>query len=357
MTNDRAPRAPLVALSIVLSALLSACPEDGPAAQAQGGNKPSAGGSTDPSGKERQGSPSSSPWEGPSYGSAFGDQWYDGQAELAGYTLTFPRYGELRTDGTAVAIFVSEHFLNEARVKANQASDDTVPVLKLNLVLDFQTGIYDYNLMTSAFVATKPVNGLPAGAPTKVSFSSQEWCGHVYHQSLFDASGVRDTQHSYFEGEADERRELEHPSGGFSEDALLLWARGIAGPALEPGATAELPLYRSLEIQRLQHVPAAWDSATLERHEGTERVEVPAGEFEVERRTAEVKARGDGPDRTWTFYVEASRPHRIVRFTRDDGLDARMTGAERMPYWKLNGKGQAERLQALGLSRRPPRTP
>ena len=47
-------------------------------------------------------------------------------------------------------------------------------MLKLNSVRDFQTGIYHYNVMTSVFAR------VAAGWPiAKVSFSSQEWCGHV----------------------------------------------------------------------------------------------------------------------------------------------------------------------------------
>ena len=39
------------------------------------------------------------------------------------------------------------------RARFNSIPAGTVPVMKLNLVEDFQTGIYDYNLMTSTFVA------------------------------------------------------------------------------------------------------------------------------------------------------------------------------------------------------------
>ena len=138
----------------------------------------------------------------PRFGGTFWKHWGDGQAELAGYDLTYPRYGELRR-GTAVAIFVTETFSNELRVKADpgkHSRSDQFPVMKLNLIHDFPTGLYDYNMMTSAFVALKPVNGRPAGWPTKVSFSSQEWCGHVYQQLLFDKNKVRHQVHSYFDG-------------------------------------------------------------------------------------------------------------------------------------------------------------
>src|SRR5512142_2190543 len=70
--------------------------------------------------------------------------WGDGKAELDGYALVEPRYGQLR-EGTAVAIFVTEDFSDALRVKADPGKhpkSDVVPVMKVNLVRDFQTGIY-----------------------------------------------------------------------------------------------------------------------------------------------------------------------------------------------------------------------
>ena len=48
---------------------------------------------------------------------AFWAHWGDGKAELNGYRLTQPRYGELRK-GTVVHVYVTEPFSHEARVKA-----------------------------------------------------------------------------------------------------------------------------------------------------------------------------------------------------------------------------------------------
>lgn len=105
----------------------------------------------------------------------FWSDWGDGQAEISAYELTYPRYGALRS-GVAVAIFVTEPFSYEARVKADpgkHAPGDVFPVIKLNLVQDFQTGIYDYNEQTSSYLSLRSLNS-PAATSTKVSFSSQE---------------------------------------------------------------------------------------------------------------------------------------------------------------------------------------
>src|SRR3989454_8081465 len=129
----------------------------------------------------------------PSYDQAFWSTWGDGQAELAGYDLSIPRYNQPRR-GVAITIFVTETFSNSARVKADPGKhppSDEFPVMKLNLVKDYQTGVYDYNEMTSSFVALQPVNGRAARSPTKTSVSRQEGGGDPYHQLLVDPKSIR----------------------------------------------------------------------------------------------------------------------------------------------------------------------
>ncbi|MCA9753647.1 MAG: hypothetical protein KC591_15740 [Gemmatimonadetes bacterium] len=289
-----------------------------------------------------------------SFGDDFWAHWGDGRAELASYDLVFPRYGELR-QGTAVAIFVTETFSDEARVKADPGvhpASDEFPVMKLNLVRDFATGLYDYNLMTSAFYAVTPFRGRPAGSPMKVSFSAQEWCGHAYHQLLPMEETIRSTSHSYFDREADRDVELSYPGDAVLEDGLFHWARGFAAPAVEPGAKVVVPLLRSLDHARLVHRPPTWTKATLTVGRKVRTVEVPAGSFEVREHRAEIV---DGP--TWTFLVESNPPHRIVSFENTEGQAGQLVGTERLPYWEMNGNSYSDAVEDLGLHARPPRTP
>ena len=295
----------------------------------------------------------------PEFPGPFWDYWSDGQAELAGYDLTIPRYRELRR-GTAVAIFVTETFSDTVRVKADQgkhAAADEFPVMKLNLVEDFPAGIYDYNVMLSSFVALEAVNARSAGLLTKASFSSQEWCGHVYSQLLFDPRRIRHTLHSYFDGEQDQHNALPYPENGISEDALWFWARGFAAPKLEPGESARVPLLMSLQESRFTHRPVAWRAGTLSRSSATEEVSVPAGDFTVEKWVAALDPASGGVQRSRTFYVEQAEPHRIVRWESSDGEVAQMIAGERLQYWRMNGNDYAAAVEKLGLSRRPPRTP
>ena len=303
-------------------------------------------------GEDGAGGAGSRSWASPDYGSAFAETWRDGKAELAGYDLTYPRYGELRR-GTAVAVTVTEPFNGEKRVKADAAGEGTYEVVKLNLAEDFQTGVYDYNLMTSVFVATESANGLPAGSATKVSFSAQEWCGQVYQHAWFGRPGrarpgVRLVWHSYFEQEADGTALMDHPAGGIAEDALMLWARGLAGPGLEAGAGARWPVFRSLAVQRLGHVGPAWVEAALSRDAETARVRTPAGEFGCDVYRAEVEGR------EYAFYVDTAEggDRRVVKVTRSDGYELVLRGVERLPYWRLNGNADEGQLEEFGVSRR-----
>ena len=289
----------------------------------------------------------------PSFDDAFWKHWGDGQAEVASYTLIYPRYGAPRA-GSAVAIFVTETFSLRERVKSESercCADHEAPVIKLNLVRDFPTGIYDYNLMTSAFVLLQARGEARAGDPTKVSFSSQEWCGHVYHHVLFDDDRVRSTSHSYFEGEADRQESLPRPEGGVSEDALWLWARGLSGPVLRPGEEARVPVLVSLARVRLQHVPLQWAHATLRRAAAPESIEVPGGTFESDVLSATFD------DRAITFWVDRAAPRRIVRWVTSEGERAELVAVERLAYWRMNDPSGVGQLKRIGLEPRPPRTP
>jgi hypothetical protein len=298
--------------------------------------------------------PVAAPADAPVFGDAFWKFWGDGRAELAGYDLVFRRYGELRK-GVAVTIFVTETFSNSLRVKSDPGKhpkSDEFPVLKLNLVEDFSTGIYDYNLMTSAFVALTPVNGRPAGSLTKVSFSSQEWCGNVYAHLLFDAAQARLTSHSYFDGEADQSRTMPVPTNALSGDALLLWARGLAAPWLAPGERRTVAFLRSLETARLEHRPVEMLRATLSRAAAPSRASVPAGTFDIELRHVEIEGGA-----AWTIAVEAAEPHRIIEWEASEGQKASLLGSDRLAYWKLNAPGGESALAKLGLTPRAARMP
>ena len=295
---------------------------------------------------------------------AFWAYWGDGKAELAGYSLRISRYGQLR-DGSLVLIFVTEDFSDSARVKADPGkhpAGDVFPAMKLNAVRRFQTGIYEYSTMTSVFVRADGLGALPTagagmGKPpvlSKVSFSSQEWCGHVFHQVLprVDSGALRlfSQSHSYFDGEADDQRTLSWSADALSEDELPLRLRRYAGrpESLPAGTSRSVPLLSSLLRVRLGHQPLSIESATVEHlPERTTLVTLagsfPARSYVVKRKSGE----------TTTYFVEEAVPHRLLGYrTIQSGAiveEALLRGSTRLPYWQLNHRGNEAYLKQLGL--------
>jgi len=171
----------------------------------------------------------------------FKDYWYASEAEITSYKLEQARYGEIR-EGKAVLIYVTEDFLPNKQVKADNYSANNIPVLKLNSTKKFNTGIYPYSIMQSTFY---PVSNNKHAI--KVSSSMQEWCGHVYTQ-LNNKNDFEIMSHSYFEGEADQNLKL--------EKAVLeneLWTQLRINPKSLP--TGDINLIPSFEYLRLRHKP------------------------------------------------------------------------------------------------------
>lgn len=277
----------------------------------------------------------------PALADEFWAHWGDGQAEMNGYRLVQPRYGAKRT-GTAILIFVTEDMSDTLRVKADPGKHpkaDVYPVMKLNAIRDFQTGIYDYNVMTSTFARVSP--GWPVA---KISFSSQEWCGHVYHQLLPRGGRVAGTYHSYFDGEADGVDDLDLPKDGVFEDMLPILLRGWGMYYLKAGETRTVPFLPSLLRARLEHRPLAWGKAKITRAREATTLAVPAGSFQVETWTV---AQEGGPTATYQF--ESPSPHRLVRWSVDTGEEGLLLRSARLAYWKLNAPGGEKYLKELGL--------
>jgi hypothetical protein len=260
--------------------------------------------------------------------------WNDGRADVAGYELVQPRYGDAR-HGTVVLIWVREDFSESARVKADPGvhpREDVFSVLKLNVVKAFQTGIYRYNLMTSAFTRFEG-----KGPPTKIVFSNQEWCGVVFQELLFDAKQIRSKRFSYFDREADAEEKLEQPSGGVTVDTMPTLVRSIHGELLKQGSSIELPVLPSLERTRLMHRKLAWHTGRLSRSIPSKRG--------IETWTLDV---GDGDRYEWD--VEVAEPRRLVEWRGPEGERGILRGSKRLQYWMLNREGDERVLSEIGLN-------
>lgn len=192
----------------------------------------------------------------------FKDYWYNGEAEITSYKLEQARYGEMR-EGSAVLVFVTEDFLPEVQVKADNYSKTNIPVLKLNATKNFNTGIYPYSIMQSTFYPV--ANNQHA---LKASASIQEWCGHVYAQ-LNNRDKFEITAHSYFQGEADQNFSIEKT---WTENELFTKLR-IDPSSLPTGDISILP---SLEFTRLRHAEIKAYDAYAVLKDGTYMISYPA---------------------------------------------------------------------------------
>jgi hypothetical protein len=128
------------------------------------------------------------------------------------------------------------------------------------------------------------------------------------------------------------------------------------------GSTVAVQLRLGLIDQRLAHRPRQYLPARLTRAAEVEPVVVPAGRFDARRFEVAVDdpacgsaqgIAGDGTVCRQTYWVEEAEPHRIVRWTRDNGEEAALTGSIRSAYWQQHGEGDEDLRLQLGLPRLP----
>ena len=242
----------------------------------------------------------------------FKTYWYAGTAEITSYKLLQERYGELRM-GTAVNIYVTEDFLPKEHVKADTPAQENIPVLKLNQIKEFVTGIYPYSIMTSTFTPTSSKNNA-----IKISHSMQEWCGQVYAQ-LNNRDDFHIQSHSYFEGEADQEFILK--KSWLESD---LWNLIRINPEELPAG--DFNMVPSFEFFSMSH-------NKMEAHEASAGVTVGDSISNYEVTYPFLK-------RKLKIYFSSAFPHTIERWeeTHANGL---VTSAEKMKriksaYWKQN---------------------
>ena len=200
----------------------------------------------------------------PAAGQDFYAHWGDGRAELSSYRIDQPRYGESR-EAYGVMIFVTED-LNAGtgiKVESQVPAADRVYVLKLNNVLKFTTGIYDYSVMTSVFSAVEPGVGTEPFELRKVNLTSQEWCGHVFEEVRVAADSLRGDLNSYFERDGRQRWNMETPAAFESEDNLLIRIRELNGEWMKTEEARQLRLLPGLWKIRSGEAPRKLVHATL----------------------------------------------------------------------------------------------
>lgn len=265
----------------------------------------------------------------------FGRYWNQGKAEITRYHLDQARYGEMHA-GEAVLIFVTEPFLRDRQVKLERGDPGKgVPVLKLNFVRKFFTGLYPYSLMTSTFT---PVDS-PTSRALKVASSSQEWCGQTFTQVNLHDGRYEGLLRSYFEAEGD--REFDFAQAWLEDE---LWTRIRLAPETLP--VGDVEVVPALQYARLWHKDV--------------RPEKARASLQSEKTNSAYTLEYAGIPRKLVIRFENAFPYKIVGWeeTTPGGFDSRSllttkaiaTGSLLLDYWRRHGNADAHFRNQLGLT-------
>ncbi len=274
---------------------------------------------------------------------AFWKFWGDGNAEVDSYKTTQSRYGELR-EGYSVLVFVTEEISRTSRIKVESDAipkDDRIPVLKLNRVLKFPTGIYDYSMLTSTFDAIGAEFGNHPWQAMKISNTTQEWCGSFFGMWRTNNDALYYTRYSYFQSEGDMdnvRYNLPNDEWEY-EDNLPILIRELDGAWMKTGDAKNVMLMPSFQHQRFTHDSIAFLPATIKKEDG--------GDIKIGSKTCPATTHWtwlytDGKTKvSEEYWTEADYPHRIVQWKSSDGSSGELLVSERQPYWSQHDNAHA----------------
>jgi hypothetical protein len=260
--------------------------------------------------------------------------YFSGKAEINTYDLNKARYNGLHS-GEAILIFVTEPFLVNEQVKSDYPDrDESVPVLKMNRIDRFTTGIYDYSIYTSVFTPTAKFD---PSYPMKVTMSSQDWCGQSYMQ-LNNKDGFKYMLRSYFESEGDTVQDLNYT---ITEDNIFNLAR--IDTALLP--RGEFDVIPTMSHLRLSHSP-------LKPYKGNASLAVLENQIVYVYDIPELK-------RGVRIFMDPKNHFQIVRWeeTYPTVFDGKLRKSiytlkksESLPYWELNDPSNSNWRDSLQLN-------
>ena len=260
-----------------------------------------------------------------------GNYWFQGKAEIARYKVEQERYGEMRA-AQQVMVFVTEDLSASKQVKLDDpaaAGADRVPVLKVNLLRRFVTGIYDYSIMQSVFT---PFDQQQAKPSLKVTTTVQDWCGHVFSQFNRTDSSFMAQTFSYFESEGDAKEEVK---ADMLEDEI--WTLLRLNPAFFTDRQAKV--VPSSIFLRLRHKKLAAENARLA--------------LLNEGETSTLHLEFDKTDRQLDIHIETAFPHRILGWkeTVDQKLVSRGTleNISMQQYWSEHDNQHEPLRKQMGL--------
>ncbi len=265
----------------------------------------------------------------------FNDYWYTGKAEVISYKLKQSRYGEIH-NGDAVLIFVTEPFSKSKQVKLDypsRAGEDNITVMKLNYMKKFNTGLYPYSMMLSAFT---PVDSYHHPKTLKVTTSVQEWCGHAYTQMNLAKGNYDINVFSYFEQEGDQKLTI---TGALLEDEIFNRIR-LDYKSLP---TSEFKMIPGLFFTRLKHKDLKPRKATAQllENEGTFTYSLS---FKEDDRTLDINFEKEFPYRVlgWKETYQGSGNNKLT-------TSAEMNKLLYTDYWTKNNTTDTYLRDSLSL--------
>ena len=253
--------------------------------------------------------------------------WFNG-AEINSYTLTQSRYGS-EHPGHAEFIFVTEPFLIKEQVKHEFGNAPSTPVLKLNALRTFNTGIYSYRTMQSTF---QPIDHESYPYGLKSVASVQDWCGLAYQQFNRTDTGWNFELRSYFQAEGDQDYTINE---AYLEDTLWLQLR------LDPSAlpTETFDAIPGSIYSRFEHIAVKAYTAI--------------GTLETGRKTSTYSVTYPELSRTLSIEFDTAFPHIIREWQEIDPkgtttavLENRIMNSS---YWSENSPSDAPKRKLLGL--------
>jgi len=267
--------------------------------------------------------------------------WSDGLAEVSRYELSQNRYNNIHS-GHIIQVFVSEDFLTDKQVKnESYTSKKSTAILKRIETRHFNTGIYDYNMFSSAFT---PYDIQKHPKAIKITSSSQEWCGTTFTQLNSTKKGYKHTINSYFEGEGDKVSEI---NNAVSEEELFTKLR--MNPKLLP--LGQFKLIPSSIVSRLLHL-----KATSYKTNGS-MIDYSGSDFDGKNLKSYVISTPQ-LNRKVEIVFESQAPYKIVGWTdtypsvfdqKPRTTIAKLTHQIKEAYWGLNSKQDQNKRKLLGL--------
>ena len=253
--------------------------------------------------------------------------WNDGKAEFSIYGAEIARYGIPRPT-EVIHILVREPFDPKQFVKPEDPKRaGTLPVLKMNQILNVPTGLYVYQQMHSNFWRVDNAQLL------KFSLTSNDSCGNTYKEGRREEGKFTYEYRTYWDGMAGGREDVALPANGYFYDELPFLVRTMdfsnAGKSFEVQLTGSTI---NAKKDNFEFKPATFSFTRADRF------------IDVTLKHA------GGTD---TFKLDSNFPHLLREWNAADGSKLKMKRNLKVDYWNYNKPGDRERALNNPMLRLP----